>query len=193
MVVSTAVLGPYDFGPSRMGRVIKDFANRAMKAYIPGGFEFVGAGDLARGHLLAMEKGTPGQRYIVSSAFLSVDDLMAMLERITSVPRPRLRLSPAIMMGIAHPTTFVLSRLAPDRPIRFTPDAVRLLTMQRRADISKAKRELGYVPSAIEDAVAEAYAWFVAQGEVPAAPARIPRSQERSTRSVGRLAKERSE
>jgi nucleoside-diphosphate-sugar epimerase len=183
MVVSTAVLGPYDFGPSRMGRVIKDFANRAMKAYIPGGFEFVGAGDLARGHLLAMEKGAPGQRYIVSSAFLSVDDLMAMLERITSVPRPRLRLSPAIMMGIAHPTTFILSRLAPDRPIRFTPDAVRLLTMQRRADISKARRELGYVPTSIEDAVADAYAWFVAQGEVPATPERIPRSQERSTTS----------
>jgi nucleoside-diphosphate-sugar epimerase len=183
MVVSTAVLGPYDFGPSRMGRVIKDFANRAMKAYIPGGFEFVGAGDLARGHLLAMEKGTPGQRYIVSSAFLSVDDLMTMLERITSVPRPRLRLSPALMMGIAHPTTFVLSRLAPDRPIRFTPDAVRLLTMQRRADISKARRELGYVPTSIEDAVADAYAWFVAQGDVPAPPEQIPRSQERGATS----------
>jgi hypothetical protein len=100
---------------------------------------------------------------------------MSMLERITSVPRPRLRLSPTVMMGIAHPTTFILSRLAPDRPLRFTPDAVRLLTMQRRADISKAKRELGYVPTAIEGAVADAYAWFVAQGEVPAAPGRTPR------------------
>jgi nucleoside-diphosphate-sugar epimerase len=149
-----------------MGRVIKDFANRKLNAYIPGGFEFVGASDLVQGHLLAMRKGRSGQRYILSSEFLTVDRLMAMLETISGVPKPRLRLPPALMMGIAHVTTAVLQRAAPERPQRFTPDAVRLLQMQRRADISKAKRELGYTPAPIADAVRAAYEWFVKQGQI---------------------------
>jgi nucleoside-diphosphate-sugar epimerase len=178
IVVSTAVLGPNDFGPSRMGRVIKDFANRELSAYIPGGFEFVGAGDLVRGHLLAMEKGVPGQRYIVSTRYLSVDDLMTLLERLTGVPKPRLRLSPAVMMAVAHLSTFVLRHLAPERPLRFTPDAVRLLTMKRTADIGKARRELGYEPTSLDDAVREAYEWFVAAGQIrtPSSLAELPRS-----------------
>ena len=166
MVVSTAVLGPNDYGPSRMGRVIRDFANRKLNAYLPGGFEFVAASDLVHGHLLAMRQGRSGQRYIVSSDFLTVDALMDMLARITGVPKPRLRLPPTVMMGIAHLTTALLRRAAPTRPLRFTPDAVRLLQMQRRADIGKAKRELGYTPTAIESAVLAAYEWFVAHGQI---------------------------
>lgn len=184
MAISTAVLGPWDFGPSRMGRVIKDFANGQLRAYIPGGFEFVGAGDLARGHVLAMEKGRTGRRYIFSSSFLSVDDLMDMLARISGTPKPSLRLPPGLMMGIAHLTTFVMTRVAPKAPLRFTPDAVRLLSMRRTADISRAKNELGYRPTPIEDAVRRAYEWFVEHGDIAGkAPARPPaaREQQRST------------
>ncbi len=168
MAISTAVLGPYDFGPSRMGRVIKDFANKKLNAFIPGGFEFVSAADLARGHVLAMEKGRAGRRYILSSSFLSVDELMDMLERITTVRKPSMRLPPTMMMGIAHVTTFVMQRVSPKAPLRFTPDAVRLLSMRRTADISRAKNELGYVPSSIEDAVRSAYDWFVQHGDITA-------------------------
>lgn len=165
MVISTAVLGPHDYVPSRMGRVILDFANGDLAAYIPGGFEFVSAADVARGHVLAMEKGRTAQRYIVSTQFLTVDDLMGMLERITGRKRPR-ALPPTLMMGIAHVSSFVLNRVAPERPQRFTPDAVRLLQMKRRADITKAKTELGYEPSSIEDAVRDAYEGFRARGLV---------------------------
>ena len=183
IVVSTAVLGPHDYVPSRMGRVIVDFANRELKAYIPGGFEFVGAGDLAEGHVLAMERGESGQRYIVSGEYLSVDDLMAMLERITGVKKPRARLPPSLMLGIAHVTTPLLGTLSPHTPLRFTPDAVRLLTLRRRADISKARRELGYAPRPIETAVRDAYAWFVERGQVraPEPRDRAPQPAENAT------------
>jgi nucleoside-diphosphate-sugar epimerase len=165
IAVSTAVLGPNDFGPSRMGRVVMDFANRDLRAFIPGGFEFVSASDLARGHLLCMERGRSGQRYILSTRFVTVDDLMAILEAVTGRKRPR-RLSPSLMMGAAHVSTFFLDHFDPDRPRRFTPDAVRLLQMQRRADITKARTELGYAPTSIEQAIRDAYAWFVARGRV---------------------------
>jgi len=165
MVVSTAVLGPYDFKPSRMGRVVLDFANGNLRAYIPGGFEFVSARDLALGHLLAMERGKRGERYIVSTQFLSVDELMGLLETITGRSRP-LRLPRGAMNVLAHVSSFVLNRVAPERPQRFTPDAVRLLSLERRADIGKARRELGYEPGSIEQALRDAHAGFVARGLV---------------------------
>jgi nucleoside-diphosphate-sugar epimerase len=170
VAVSTAVLGPNDYVPSRMGRVVLDFANGALRAYIPGGFEFVSASDLARGHMLCMDRGRTGQRYILSTEFVTVDDLMGILERVTGRKRP-MRLSPTLMMGVAHVSTFVLDRVAPATPRRFTPDAVRLLQMQRRADISRARSELGYEPTSVEAAVTAAYAWFRARGLVRGATA----------------------
>jgi nucleoside-diphosphate-sugar epimerase len=110
-----------------------------------------------------MERGRTGERYIVSTRFLTVDELMALLETLTGRKRPR-RLPAGAMLLLAHVSSFVLNRVAPSRPQRFTPDAVRLLSLERRADLGKARRELGYEPGRIEDAVRAAYASFVARG-----------------------------
>jgi nucleoside-diphosphate-sugar epimerase len=177
MAISCAILGPNDFKPSRMGRVIRDFAGGRLRAYIPGGFEFVAARDIVQGHLLAMERGRPGQRYIFSTEFATTDRLMELLEQVTGRRRPRLRLPPALMAAIAQVSSPMLTHVLPDRPQRLTPGAVRLLRMQRRADCTKAKRELGYRPTSIEEALREAYAWFVAAGAIQASQgaARAPR------------------
>jgi nucleoside-diphosphate-sugar epimerase len=174
IATSCAILGPNDFFPSRMGRVVMDFANGKMKAYLPGGFDFVAARDIVAGHLLAMEKGRPGQRYVFSTRFVEVDELMGILEQVTGRPRPAIRLPPAVMSGIAHVSSAVLTTFFPKVPQRFTPAAVRLLQMRRRADTSRAQRELGYRPTPIEDAVREAYEHFVERGLVrsPKAPVR---------------------
>lgn len=166
IAISCAIVGPHDFKPSRMGRVVRDFANGRMPAYIPGGFEFVAARDIVAGHLLAMERGRSGQRYIFSTEFVTVDILMQWLEEITGQPRPRLRLPPAVMAAIAEVASPLLTILAPNRPQRLTPAAVHLLRMGRRADCSKAKQELGYQPTSVKDAVRDAYEWFVAHGEI---------------------------
>ena len=68
IATSCAILGPHDYLPSRMGAVLRDFANGKLRAYIPGGFEFVAARDICDGHVLAMEKGRTGHKYIISSA-----------------------------------------------------------------------------------------------------------------------------
>lgn len=171
IAISCAIVGPNDFKPSRMGRVVRDFANGRMPAYIPGGFEFVAARDIVAGHLLAMERGRSGQRYIFSTEFVTVDTLMQWLEEITGQPRPRLRLPPAVMAAIARVASPLLTMLAPNRPQRLTPGAVHLLRMHRRADCSKAKQELGYEPTSVKDAVREAYEWFVAAGDIRNVPA----------------------
>jgi 3beta-hydroxysteroid-4beta-carboxylate 3-dehydrogenase (decarboxylating) len=168
IAISCAILGPNDFFPSRMGRVVRDFANGKMRAYVPGGFDFVATRDIVAGHVLAMDKGKAGQRYIFSTRFCEVDELMSILERVTGRDKPALRLSPTVMAGIAHVSSFVLTNLFPKVPQRFTPAAVRLLQMRRRADTGRAQRELGYQPASIEDALREAYEHFVERGEIPA-------------------------
>jgi nucleoside-diphosphate-sugar epimerase len=163
VAVSCAIIGPNDFKPSRLGRTLVDFANRKLWAYIPGGFEFVSARDMALGHVLAMEKGRPGQKYIFSSQFLTVDELMAIFEEVTGQRRPKLRLPASLVAGLAGLSDLVL-RFVPDRPRRFTPGAVRFLRMKRRVDCTKARDELGFRPTSIVQAVREAYDFFVQRG-----------------------------
>ena len=166
VAVSCAILGPWDFKPSRMGRVLVDFSNRRMIAYIAGGFEFVSARDVVEGHILAMRKGRSGQKYIFSTEFLTVDQLMNIFEQITGQPRPPLRVPAALMAGFAQVSIFVMRFMLPDAPQRFTPAAIRFLQMQRRARCDKAKRELGYQPTSILDAIQQAYDWFVERGVI---------------------------
>jgi nucleoside-diphosphate-sugar epimerase len=170
IAVSCAILGPWDFKPSRMGRVLIDFANGRMRAYIPGGFEFVAARDIVEGHVLAMRHGRCGQRYIFGSGFRTTDELMALYERISGRRRP-VRVPAGLMAGVARITSTVLNNFFPDVPQRFTPASVRLLRMRRRADCSKAASELGYRPTSIEEAVQEAYDWFLERGVIRRAEA----------------------
>ncbi|PYM19374.1 MAG: nucleoside-diphosphate sugar epimerase [Candidatus Rokuibacteriota bacterium] len=167
IATSCAIVGPHDYKPSPMGRVLLDFARGRLRAYIPGGFEFVAARDIVEGHRLAMDKGRTGHKYIFSSGHTSVDELMAYYEEITGRPRPRWRLSPPLMAALAEVTSFVTTRLRPDAPLRFTPGAVRLLRLGRRADTTKARTELGFTPTPLREAVREAYADFARRGLVP--------------------------
>jgi nucleoside-diphosphate-sugar epimerase len=165
IAVSCAILGPNDFKPSRMGQTLIDFANGKLRAYTPGGFEFVSAHDMVHGHLLCMEKGRAGQKYLFATQFLTVDELMGIFEQVTGQSRPALRLPASIMAGLASLSDVVL-RFFPRLPRRFTPGAVRLLRMGRRADCTKARQELGYQPTNIVDALREAYEFFVQQRKI---------------------------
>jgi nucleoside-diphosphate-sugar epimerase len=165
IATSCAILGPYDYKPSRMGAVLRDFANGKMRAYIPGGFEFVAARDIVEGHLLAMKKGRSGQKYIFSTQFTTVDELMEIMQRVTGRPKP-MRLPAPLMAVISEVTTRVLKVLAPKSQQRLTPGAVRILRMCRKADTSKARNELGFQPSSIEEAIREQYQWFIADGKI---------------------------
>jgi nucleoside-diphosphate-sugar epimerase len=160
IAISCAIIGPNDFKPSRMGRVIQDFARGRLHAYIPGGFEFVAARDIVQGHLLAMDRGRSGQRYIFSTEFVTVDTLMDWLEEITGQRRPHLRLPAALMGAIASVASPLMSTFVPEKPQRLTPGAIHLLRMGRLADCTKARQELGYRPTSVRAAVREAHEWF---------------------------------
>lgn len=172
VAVSTAILGPWDFRPSRMGQVLIRFAQGRVRTYAPGGFEFVSASDIAAGHVLAMDRGRPGRKYIFATAFLTFDEIMAMFARVTGQTR-RPRCLPHWLVAItAGAAERVLPVVAPRREQLLTSAAVRILRMERRADTRRACEELGFSPGAIEPAVREAYAWFRARGLI-AAPTQV--------------------
>ena len=161
VVVATccAVVGGADFMPSRLGRTLCDFANGKLRAYVDGGFEFVAARDIVEGHLLCMRKGRPGEKYIFGSEFKTISDILDLFEEASGVPRPHRAIPTSAMYVFSEVASFYLSRFHPRFPQRFTPGAIRLLQLRRRANTAKARRELGFQPTGIRAAVHEAYAF----------------------------------
>ena len=166
MATSTAIIGSHDYIPSRLGRSLCDFAEGRLRFIISGGHEFVAARDIVEGHLLAMTKGRPGQNYLFSSAFLSLEEILALFGEFCGDQPRWLKLPPALMLPIAEVVSFYVSRVHPDYPQRFTPGAIRRIRNFRRANIAKARDELGYEPTEIREALREAYEFHCSRGTI---------------------------
>ena len=165
IIVATccAVVGGSDFFPSRLGRTLCDYTNGKLRAYVDGGFEFVATRDIVEGHRLCMDRGRSGEKYIFSSEYKTISDIIDLYEEVSGVPRPNRRMPVRAMLAFSEVASFYLSRFHPSFPQRFTPGAIRLLQKCRHADTSKAKEELGYQPTSIRAAVHEAYAFHYHQ------------------------------
>lgn len=164
IVNPSGVIGPHDYKPSPMGQSVIDFARRRMPAWVPGAFEFVAVRDVVEGHLLAMERGRTGHRYILSGEHLTLDAFLGELERITGQRRPRLRIPPRVMLPIAHVSSAVMATFFPRVPPRFTPGTIKLLNGGQRADTTKARQGLGWRPTPVFAALREQYDFFRARG-----------------------------
>lgn len=166
IAISTGVCGPHDYMPSRTGNVLINFARGKFRAYIPGGYEAVTVEDLARGHVLAMERGRTGQRYTISTRYVTMDEMLDQFALVTGRARHARKLPPKLMSAMARVVSGTMTALFPDVPQHLTPGAVLVLSMQRRADISKARTELGYEPGALEPAVRAWHEFFAREGMI---------------------------
>jgi nucleoside-diphosphate-sugar epimerase len=155
-----ATVGPFDFRPSLVGRTFVDFAHGKLKAYVPGGFDWVPMRDVISGHLLAMEKGGSGQRYLLSGEVASLDQILDWLAEDTGRPRPRWRVPAPLMLAVCAPKDFIEARFFPHRYPRFNQHSIRLLTSGKYGTNQKARRELGLAPTPIRPAFREAVTWF---------------------------------
>ena len=166
IAIATGLVGPHDYVPSPQGKMICAFAAGRLRAYIPGGSEFVSTRDIVEGHVLAMERGRAGHRYLFSTAHLGIDELMNTLAELSG--RPRARRLPGGLVRALSAITYArpVARLLPERAQRVTPGMLHILAMRRHADCSKAARELGYVPGDIKVALAEAHEFFAREGMI---------------------------
>lgn len=159
-VCPTAPVGPADHKPTPTGRIVVDFMRGRMFAYVQTGLNFVHVRDVAEGHLLALERGRPGARYLLGSieGNLTLAQAFGMLSEITGVRAPRLRVPCAVAVGFAHVTTAVGRALR--RPPLVAPEAARMASASMWVDPSRTVAELGLPQTPVREAFGEAVEWF---------------------------------
>jgi dihydroflavonol-4-reductase len=166
IVNPTAPVGPRDVKPTPTGKIIVDFLNRAMPAYLDTGLNWVHVQDVAIGHILAAQKGCVGERYILGHAEgnWTMKQAFAVLEEVTGVRAPRLRIPYVVALGAAH-LNEALSRFT-RRPPKAPLAGVRMARHKMYFSPAKAIRELGLPQTPPKQALADAAEWFRANGYV---------------------------
>jgi dihydroflavonol-4-reductase len=160
----SVVVGWPDPRPSAGGRRIVEFLRGRVPGFIRWGFNCVDVQDVAEGHLLAWEKGKGGERYILGGENLRLQQFFELLAEISGRPAPRWRVprSLAWSMALVHEASCSLLR----RPPVFTRDMLRYTRRWGFYSSSKARRELGYQPRPVRDALTGAVRWFLDNGYV---------------------------
>lgn len=157
-------VGPGDVKPTPTGKIILDFLRRRMPAYVDTGLNLVHVNDVAKGHILAWQRGKVGERYILGNRNLSLQQILGMLEKIAGIPAPRLRLPLWLALGAAYGDE-LLSRLR-SCPPRVPVVGVKMAAKHMYFDASRAVRELGLPQTPVEQALEQAVHWFREKGYV---------------------------
>ena len=157
-------IGPGDLKPTPTGRIIVDAARGKMPAYVDTGLNVVHVDDVAAGHLLARDAGTPGERYILGGADLSLKEILAMVARHVGRRPPSVRLPRSAVYPVAI-VGEMLARIFPIEPL-VTRDELRMAKKYMYFSCRKAERELGYRHRPPEEAIVDAIAWFREHGFV---------------------------
>lgn len=163
VVNPTTPIGERDIKPTPTGRIVVDFLNRKFPAYVDTGLNLADVREVARGHVLAMEKARPGERYILGGENLTLKQILDKLSAITGLPSPTMQVPHSVALGFAALDQFFTGVLMRKEP-RATVEAVRMGRKKMFAASSKAERELGYRALPVEDALRRAAAWFTQHG-----------------------------
>jgi dihydroflavonol-4-reductase len=157
-------VGERDIKPTATGRMILDFLKGKIPVYVDTGLNVVDVRDVAAGHILALERGRVGEKYILGNRNMSLKAILDTLSRIAGLPSPRVRVPHWLPLAVAAADT-ALARVRGGKP-RFELDAVRLSRKKMFFDSGKAVRELGLPQTPVEEALGRAVAWFRQQGYV---------------------------
>lgn len=156
-------VGALDLKPTPTGRIIVDFLNRRMPAYLDTGLNLVDVDDCARGHLLAAERGRVGEKYILGGENLTLKEVFERLAKLSGLPAPTVRIPYAVAFGFAIGAEAV-ARAVTHRAPRASLTEVRMARKRMFFDSSKARNELGYEPRAVDDALRRAIEFFRQSG-----------------------------
>ncbi|MBV8200736.1 MAG: NAD-dependent epimerase/dehydratase family protein [Acidobacteria bacterium] len=158
-------VGEGDVKPTPTGQMVVDFLRRKFPAYVDTGLNLIDVRDVAQGHLLAADKGRPGERYILGNRNMTLKEILDTLARLTGLPSPRLRVPHWLPLAAAHLASAAAGLTG--KPPRVTPEAVRMSRHRMFFDAGKAVRELGLPQSPVDAALERAVAWFKGHGYVP--------------------------
>jgi len=162
VVNPAAPVGPRDIKPTPTGKMILDTAAGRVPAYIDTGLNIVHVDDVAEGHVLALERGRIGERYILGGANMLLKDVLALVASVAGRRPPNIRLPEAVVW----PAAFVMEQFArlTGIPPLMTRDHLKMARKKMFYSSAKAMAELGYNPRPVRQAVEDAVAWFRANG-----------------------------
>jgi dihydroflavonol-4-reductase len=159
-------VGIGDHKPTPTGQIIVDFLNGRMFGYVDTGLNIVDVEVVAKGHLLAAERGRAGERYILGGENLTLKQILDILSQVSGLPPVRLRIPHWVALSFAY-LDVALARLNPNRTPAATPEKVRLSMRYEWFDSSKAVRELGLPQTPAHEALGKAAEWYRAHGYAP--------------------------
>jgi dihydroflavonol-4-reductase len=180
LVLPTFPLGPGDTRPTPTGKLVLDFLNGRIPAFVDTTLNVVHVDDLAQGHLLALEHGRTGRSYIIGGENLKMGALLAVLARCTSLPVPRLQVPRSAALSVGALSQLVEGRLLKREP-SVALEAARMSTTNMMFSDQRARQELGYSPRPADEAIADSARWFVENGYVKAKRAARIRLADRGT------------
>ena len=158
VVNPAAPIGPWDIKPTPTGKIIVDFLQHKMPAYVETGLNVVNVRDVARGHLLAAQHGKVGERYILGCRNMSLRDILVLASDVSGVPAPRWRVPYrlALALGYACAGMTYITGKPPLVPL----DGVRMARRPMYFSAQKAIQELGLPQSPLDEAMRQAITWF---------------------------------
>jgi dihydroflavonol-4-reductase len=165
LVLPTFPLGPGDTRPTPTGKLVLDFLNGRIPAFVDTTLNVVHVDDLATGHLLALERGVVGRSYIIGGENLGMGSFLSALANCTSLPAPKIQIPRSVALGVG-----ALSQLVEGRLLRREPsvalEAALMSTTNMTFDDRRARDELGHSPRPASEALADSARWFVQNGYV---------------------------
>jgi dihydroflavonol-4-reductase len=155
-------IGANDVRPTPTGRVIIEAARGKIPAFVDTGLNLVDVEDVAHGHLLALDHGRVGERYILGGHNITLEQLLREIASITGGRPPRLKLPRWPLFPIAHAAQAV-AQLTGNEPL-CTVDGLKMSKNRMFFSSAKAERELGYQPTPYHGALRTALDWFSREG-----------------------------
>jgi len=162
----TTPIGPGDAKPTPTGRILVDFLNRNFPAYVDTGLNLVDVTEVARMHVAALLRGTPGERYILGGENLTLKQILDRLSTMTGLPSPTVKVPHAVAMAFAFYDENFNGKLRGKEP-RATVEAVRMGRKMMFATSAKSERELGFRILPVYPALRAAVDWFLVNGYAP--------------------------
>jgi dihydroflavonol-4-reductase len=157
-------IGAGDIKPTPTGDIVLRFLRRQMPFYLDTGLNFIDVQDVARGHLLALQQGKVGSRYILGNENLTLKALLDRLAQMTGLEAPQRSLPSWLPLSVAWVDERMLAPLG--KPPSVPLDGVRMAKQYMYYDSSKAVQELGLPQTPITTALRDAVDWFGSQGYV---------------------------
>ena len=158
IVSPSTPIGPRDVKPTPTGRILVEAATGRMPAYVDTGLNLVHVDDVAQGHLLALDKGKIGERYILGGQDATLAEMLSVIAELSNRRAPRINLPRGPIYPIAYAAE-AWARMSGREPF-VTVDALRMSEHHMFFSSAKAERELGFRARPYREAVADALAWF---------------------------------